>query len=395
MTRALAIHSLSLLGLAACSQADSRGEARPVGELAITDSMRITAEDADLTRIGMVVISPDGDIVVSQPEENHIKVFGDREPVRIVGRQGGGPGEFENLTRIGWIGDTLWTLDPGLRRTSWFDRDYSYVGAVSDPGLATDDVPTLSEDGRAEIYLQAPLPGGDFRVLAPWRFNNRPSWAAGLDSGSTPWLRVNRAGEIVARLGIDRPDPCSIGYRIGDKGYGTTRIPFCAGRLDTGWEGGASLVVLEVTPPDLGTPAYRVTVLDARGDTTFSREFGYVPIPVTQSAIDSAKAQIAKAYERMPKRIRDAVPDVAPAETFAPIRRLLLGRDGTVWLEEQADQPGHHWLQLAPAGRPAGRITLRSNVTLRAADAGTIWASEEDDDGLLGIVRYRLRHGDG
>lgn len=386
-----ALFLVALLAAGGCGGPSGEPAERAIGDLAIADSMRISAAEADLTRIGMAVVSPDGDIVVSQPEDNQLKVFREGKPPRIIGRRGGGPGEFENLTRIGWIGDTLWSLDPGLRRTSWFDREFTFIGSVPDPGLATDDAPTLSEDGRAEIYLQAPLPGGDFRVLAPWRFGNRPSWAAGLDSGATPWLRVDRAGKIVARLGIDRPDPCSVGYRIGDKGYGSTRIPFCARQLDTGWDGGASIAILDITPPELGTPTFRVTLIDAKGDTTFARDFPYVPIPVTQAAIDSVKAQIAKAYEALPAQIRDAVPDVAPAATFAPIRRVLLGRDGTVWLEEQMTEPGHRWLQLAPDGRPAGRITLRPNVTLRAADAGTIWASEEDADGLLGIVRFRLR----
>jgi len=44
--------------------------------------------------------------------------------VRNIGRDGAGPGEFRQIERFGWVGDTLWVSDPVLRRYTLFDRSF-------------------------------------------------------------------------------------------------------------------------------------------------------------------------------------------------------------------------------------------------------------------------------
>ncbi len=382
--------------LAGCGRSEpSDPAATAVDTETLTETLRIPAEVADLSNVGLMTISPDREIVVTQPKDGYLKVFSTNGDPRTVGRSGEGPGEFTNLTRIGWIGDTLWTLDPGLKRTSRFDRSYELIGSTPDPivvrleGAAAD----TSSNGF-QAFVQAALPGGALRVLAPFSAAHPPSWAAGLDSGSVPFLRVDGEGIIQRLLAVEPPDPCHVNYAVGSNGRGTTTIPFCRSWLDTGWDGGARLGIVAVTPPEAGGPSYRVTVLEPTGDTVFSRPFPYQPIAVTQQAIDSLRELLDQTYAKMPAAFRQAMPHLEPMSTFPPIRRIVLGRDGTVWLEEFRTEPGHHWLMLSPAGDPIARLTLPANVELMVAQDGTIWGTEEDADGLLGIVRYRTSRGD-
>ncbi|MEZ4376758.1 MAG: hypothetical protein R3B35_00575 [Gemmatimonadales bacterium] len=380
------------LALVACEAADHQTDA-PTGDasLALRDTFRIPPDEADLTMVGYVTIAPDARMVVTQPRDGQIKVFADSGPPLVVGRSGEGPGEFSNLTRIGWVGDTLWALDPNLMRVSRFDRDFTFLGATPHPmELVSGDGVADTAGGASGRFVQALLPGDALRILAPFSPSRRPRWAAGIDSGSNPLLRVTQDGRIVRRLAVVPPDRCMVRYAIGSSGSGMSRIPFCSGVLETSWDGGAEVAVLVVTPPEEGDPSYALTIIDANGDTTLSRSYPYTPIPVTPRAIDSLRARVESTFASLPQSVRDARPDLAPAETYPPVRRLVLGRDHTVWLEEQRSEAGHHWLVLSPAGDPVGRVSLPPNVVLKAAERGTIWATEEDPDGLLGLVRYRI-----
>lgn len=380
------------LVVAACDAVDEP-TARPTGDATLTlrESVRISPEEADLTTVGYFTISPDGRMVVTQPRDNLIKVFADSGAPLVVGRSGEGPGEFSNLTRIGWVADTLWALDPNLVRVSRFDGDFSFIGAMPHPmELVTGEGVADTTGGSSGHFVQALLPGGDLRVVAPFSPSRRPAWAVSIDSGASPLLRVTPGGRIVRILAVVPPDACMVRYAIGSRGSGVSRIPFCAGVLETSWDGGAEVALLLVIPPGQGGPAYSLTVIDAGGDTTLSRTYSYTPVAVAQRAIDSLRAKVESSFASLPQSVRDARPDLPPAETYPPVRRLVLGRDHTVWLEEQAEASGHHWLMLSADGEPVGRVTLPPNVVLKAAERGTIWATEEDPDGLLGLVRYRV-----
>lgn len=358
----------------------------------VTEDSRVDAEAADLSRAGFMLVSEAGEILVTQPQDDVIKVFGPDGTARVVGHPGAGPGEFTNLTRIGWIGDSLWALDPGLKRVSIFGPDLGYVRSFPEPvSLRADDAAAAEDQAPLSVFVQAALPGGNLRVLGSFHPQRRAAWAEGLDSGAVAFLAVGEDGTVHRRLAVRGLDPCGVSYQIGDRGVGYTRIPLCLRQLDTGWEGGADLVLLEVADPTAAAGSYRVTLIHGIGDTTFSRNLGYQPIAVTQGAIDSVEERMSRAYATLPPNARAAMPDLGPAPFFPPVLRIHLGRDGSVWLEEHALDPGHHWLILDQAGEPVGRVVVPGNFRLMVADLGTIWGLEADEDGLESIVRYRVR----
>ncbi|MBK6496513.1 MAG: hypothetical protein IPG05_15660, partial [Gemmatimonadetes bacterium] len=50
----------------------------------------------------------------------------------------------------------------------------------------------------------------------------------------------------------------------------------------------------------------------------------------------------------------------------------------------------HRWLVLDPKGVTVGVVTVPSEITLRAAELGTVWGTITDADDLQGVVRYRV-----
>lgn len=374
--------------LGACGGAQGgSGAAAPMGELTLVEERRIDADSADLSGVGYLLVADNGDIIVTQSQDKLLKVFRPDGSTSTMGRGGGGPGEFDRLTRAGWLGDSIWVLDPGLSRISIFGPDYAFARSFRSPETGLNPDPSASYS----VYVQAVLPGGDVRGLISLHPGTTPPpWLADVDSADRPYVRLTPGGEPVVRLAIDPPDRCFVSFRIGASGIGSSRLPYCAERISTGWEATVPLVFVDQEASIGDSGSYRVTVISPDGDTTFARRFAYLPITVNQAMIDSAKASQAERDAMSPPGTYAERPDLVFPPTRPPIRKVLLGRDGTVWLEEEDNAPEHRWVALDSRGERVASIALPPNVTLRNAERGRIWTLERDADDLESIVVFRL-----
>ncbi len=78
--------------------------------------------------IGAVHLDRNGGLFVSFPEEQTIRHFSrEGKFLGSVGRKGRGPGEFERLAGIGWLGDTLWAADQNGQRLHLFSPSGTYL----------------------------------------------------------------------------------------------------------------------------------------------------------------------------------------------------------------------------------------------------------------------------
>jgi hypothetical protein len=377
---------IARLALVVCALALPLGApAQAPKALTITRDLLISPEEADLASVEFMTISPRGQIVVPQRKQKLIKVFGPSGGVSTVGRGGGGPGEFQNPSRVGFVGDSLWALDPSLSRVSIFGPSLKYVRGFPEPLQAS-----TNPDAPVSFFTQALLPGGDLRAIVRLRpGNGRPAWANDVDPAWELYARISPSGEFRKRLMTRPPEKCFVEYRYAD-GSGTTGIPFCPVPLVTEWDGGAGVASVDVEASEGKAARYRVTVVDDQGVTRVSRSISYVPIPVTKSASDSVAAIRAMIIKSSPPAIAAAMPKPKPYPNFPPIRRVILGRDYSVWLEERTLGSGHRWLVLDPKGVTVGVVTVPSEITLRAAELGTVWGTITDADDVQGVVRYRV-----
>jgi hypothetical protein len=379
------MHARSLLTLLALSPAAALIAQTPKA-LPVTRELSIAPDVADLSAIGSIAVSPRGDILVGQMDDNLIKVFAPNGAVSTIGGKGSGPGEFQRVTRIGFLGDSLWALDPGLSRINIYGPNFKYVRTFAQPLSAMKAGP----EQAMSFFTQAVLPDGDLRAVVAFRSKaSRPAWAATVDTAATFLVRISPRGEFKQRLLVIPPSQCRISYTF-EKGSGTTTIPFCPEHVSTDWDGGSGVahVVVEGAPGKAAS--YRVTAVDDRGTVRFTRSLPFTPIAVTKAALDSVTKLRNESIKNSSPAMRKARPDPKPYPTFPPIRRVVLGRDYSVWLEERTTTGGHRWLVLDPKGATVGVVTLPTEVSIRVAELGTIWATVTDADDLQGIARYRV-----
>ncbi|NIW73960.1 MAG: hypothetical protein GWN08_01640 [Gemmatimonadetes bacterium] len=134
----------------------------------------------------------DGRIVVANAGSNELRQFGsDGAFLRSAGRQGGGPGEFEQIIwLLPWRGDSLAVFDWGHRRVSVFDRELEFGRAFVLHFLESGGFPRL-------IDL---LPDGSLLVTV-MRFDQETRTATGTQRAAVQILRADAEGTVVDSLG--------------------------------------------------------------------------------------------------------------------------------------------------------------------------------------------------
>ncbi len=366
------------------------GAQRPPTFIATRD-LHIGAVTADISRAGSLLVARNGDILVIDDQDNIFRRFGVSGSLGQIGREGEGPGEFRNIRSAGWFGDSLWVHDPSLKRITIFGPNYVLVRSFAEP--TTVRLPEASQDSTpVQLYVQAVLPGGDLRAMATFRPRHKPSWATDVDSGYSVLLRTSRTGVLRNRIGVVPPNRCAFSKSAGRGGTWTAYIPFCNSWVATDWDQAPTALIASVEqgPGRIPSTTYRLTLVNERGLVLLDRSYSFVPVPVAQAALDSMVAFQETRNARLGPEYTAFAKSLRPEANFPAVRRVQVGRDSTVWLEESAAGRGHHWRVLDARGTVLGMLTLPDNVSLQAADLHTVWGYESDADGLQGIVRYRL-----
>lgn len=76
-------------------------------------------------------------------------------------------------------------------------------------------------------------------------------------------------------------------------------------------------------------------------------------------------------------------------EFYPPLRRLVAGRDGTIWLARSpSTATSTEWLVLDGDGEPIGTVEIPRAMRLMIAERSMIWGTERDEFDVDYIVRY-------
>ena len=181
----------------------------------------------------------------------------------------------------------------------------------------------------------------------------------------------------VSRTGaVDRP----IAIRPGDApvcGSAPIRRQECPSSWATVGGPDLRLASLEVENDGEAPFFVRVTVIAPSGDTLFVRRLAYPPLRVSADTI----AQLRK--------LRRVNSGAEPRNYKRPVSRLLVGRDGSIWVGFRERPAGVPWIVLDPDGTTRMEFTAPPNVDLMAASAAEVWGTLTDEDGLESVVRYR------
>src|SRR4051812_26736020 len=83
----------------------------------IVQDLRLDSGTEDFPDINTVLVGPRGQMVAVINGDQQLRFYDvSGKKTATFGRKGSGPGEFQRMTRFGWVGDTIWIYDAGLRR---------------------------------------------------------------------------------------------------------------------------------------------------------------------------------------------------------------------------------------------------------------------------------------
>lgn len=344
-----------------------------------------TAQRLGLTRITDLLVGKDGRIYVLDSVERELHILDSQRERQsgVVGRRGGGPGEFENPTALGWWGDMLWVFDTRLLRLSLFTSEGEFIRSrrIYWPGDA--DETLLSVVGA---------PGEGTLLVIP-RITLPP------DDSYPRWLPILRLGSDAEA--IDTPAILSLRnqfLKIQHRGGHSFRNqPFADGTLWDVAANGESVVLVEHEPVDRSAESeFQVTKLTSSGDTVFTRRFSYKPRRFSQSEINATVSSVSESLGRwFPSEgaARKAVRSALYLPIYhRPATAVILGRDGTIWLREETtpDSDSVLWTVLDGTGNRIGELQLPTGTRVLEADSEFVWGSETTSLGVPYVVRFRL-----
>ena len=371
---------LSILATRASAQASAR-------EFSRTRDLTIDGSAADLVGISSLSVSPNGLIAVGQRDDASVRVYDAQGALRYrFGRRGEGPGEFRQLGAwSGWLRDTLWVIDPSLRRLT-FVASSSSLARVS-PFPASNSAshtspPTPPRQG--DVYVAGVRPDGGLLLAAGIAGTPQPDpWRGELEGALYTVWSATDGGRRQAFLGT-----------VPTRNSGCTEGPFsfvtieCQVGLMAFSPNGEGFV--SATPATRGTrnTALRLLRIGASGDTLLRRDLPYVGQPVPRHLADSAR-QLCKKQNPQPER-QGACERLGVAPFLRHFSRVVLGMDDSILLELRPDSKGRHWLVVSSRGEALGRVTLPPTFYLWTATQTTLWGTERDSDDVESVVRYRI-----
>jgi hypothetical protein len=343
----------------------------------------INAADYTLTEVIALTVGDDGAIYVAQWNEPTVQVFdGEGRFAFTIGRRGGGPGEFSQPARLGWMGDTLWVVDMPIGRVSLFTPDGVFLNSFN---LVS---PPISEyySGLVPVALQA-----DGSVVS------QPMTASRLISSgvvdSIPLFRSDHSGERLDTLAWLSVKNTQLAIEYPGGGLYTAQ-PVSDEKLYDSFSSGNGIILVERFVPAKGrTNEYKVLRLGMTGDTVLSKSIPYDPVPLSQQCRDHIVEDLVSKLDRyIPGPPEGAILEALflPA-VHPPVKNLVAGRDGTIWLQvASARTDSAVWNVLDPAGELIGVVTAPIGLKVLEAEKDLIWGVERDSLDVSYIFRFRV-----
>lgn len=352
----------------------------------LTPSARI-ADDTypdGLSHTTRLSLGPSGQIFVPQMQDATVLVF-DRAGhfVRRIGRRGTGPGEFQTVGFVNWLGDTLVVGDLSLRRISYFHPDGRFIRSRPDSGTGLQTVAAMSStvgltaNGGLLVNSQSPgRPDNDQIVVALF---HRPA-------GARQSSEIHRATVTSPVVQLDLS---------GDRRR-SVFSPFQEYPLFGMSPQGDQLAVVDVPFPGGTTGEFVIRRYGAGGDLRQTKRVTFPAVRLSRAAADSLleehvtrlitagrQPEADRALFRRLLRESLKVPGWFPA-----FDRIVLASDGNLWLRESANR--NRWQILNSSGETIGWV--RCDCTIAAATANFVWAIESDRLGdPPAITRYSIR----
>jgi hypothetical protein len=315
-------------------------------------------------------------LYVADQKPTNIKVFDSAGAlVRIIGREGDGPGEFRSAY-IAVRGNRLLVHDPRVSRTSFFDTSGTFLRSFHSVGLYFGPV-SLDAAGRAVLPLvlmfsQAEQDARPRRAFYRVRFD---SLGTLLDTVSVPQLTEDRMWVV----------------RRGDATLLGTPIPFAPRTIGT--YGRDSGLVYGATND------FAIMRTWGGRDTSFiMRRAWTAPMIPDDLRRDTIEGMI-KAYSggQIDEVLLRNTFHPADVPTMAPgFSQLLVDDRGNTWVQEAIGKDSTRFDVFAPDGRWLGPVVLAAAMSPYAPfviHGSIVYLATEDADGFPVVRRWLIQDG--
>lgn len=314
-----------------------------------------------------VAVGPRSELHVLLPQDHEIRAFDENgDFLGSLGSEGDGPGEFNRPTGIGFVGDTLWVLDPAAQRVTFFYKG-EFVGTLPVPQL---------EEIHAERYARvAGVAAGPRLVVST---DSRTPFQPA--ETTDPGLLLTFSDGTLDTLTTTNVD--HVGGFLVKRAQGVIAMmrpfpqPFSVASEWAVSSDGSSLVVVGEKHLAEGHSSYAVEHFSASGELLFSVTHDYEPIAVPEVVIDSLLAQIrVEGFSEAEVREAAYLP-----ETYPPTGKVLVAENGLIWIAREAipGQP-RRWQILSEEGAVVAKILAPLGFDIQWVGAEAAWGLVLDE----------------
>ncbi|HSL70789.1 MAG TPA: hypothetical protein VK864_11145 [Longimicrobiales bacterium] len=336
-----------------------------------------------------IELRPDTVIYTLHPNESLIRAISHQgKTVRTIGGRGGAPGQFTAPTAFGWHRDTLWVFDAVQKRLTRFLGS----GAVIDTRAVLQQPAVVPR--RTEMLFETALPNGT--VLAQtFPTSDQPGDTVVVRS----LLRLSAEGALLDTVAVFRERNRWLRVRNGETPRLSALQPF-APIAHIAYSAVDGMIVL-ATPgqSDDGEPVYHLTKVNQVGDTLFSKALPFDLERLRRARVSSELARVVREQQNFwqgarpePRQQERLIRDALFVPRYLPtVTGLVIATDGTILVRRAEPGPEVRW---SVYNRKGDHVAdQRGPAALKALAAGGpfVYGVEPDENGVTGLVRYRVR----
>jgi hypothetical protein len=317
----------------------------------------------DVDSHGNVYVADRTDVVVLTP---------DLQPLRRLGREGKGPGEFKRVNSVRVLPhDSVLAFDAGVSRVTVFapvaERAAYTIDFAGPAQFFPYAVQRVSDGGFLGVYRAA---YGDARMgghpgqrVEVMRLLN-PDASLRQDSGL-------KFPEYEA-VDLDGPMRGTIFSPWGRQ----TLVAVHGDRVYTAWSGEPLVEVHSTTGKHLAT---------IRADGPFPER------PITSAEFDSVASETVKGLPLPLEPVRRAL-EKSGKRTWPLLQDLLVDDAGVVWLAVTGERgEGVHWIGVDERGRRVAAFDVPDRVRIHLIRGRAAYGVQLDDDDVPHVVIYDLK----
>lgn len=302
-----------------------------------------------------------------------------------------------SMDAMTWQDGRVVVNDNQLLRTSVFEQDGTFLEYKQ---WSVDLAPF--RHGRLSFHSNSPrvvLPDGT-GIVRPnmLAVPDRPTRGINRVEAHVPFLKVDADGRLVDTLAWEETTTTVLTI---ERRQATHAIwsPFDENKRTVVTSKGniVEASVRERSTGSRATNAIRVWTIDSIGDTTWTREYPYRPLPATQEMATSLVEE-AVVFSEDPERRpsaetfhdelarRGVIEDDLPA-----FSDLQVGQDDVIWLRRDVDLTSSEYAVLDVLGNVRGTVRLPRPHRVRASRGDVVYAVAEGELGVPVLFRYSIR----